>query len=144
LTYYASSVEQLQNEVLEACGTHADWPARVAAGIYAALDFAAANPEAARALAVEARTEVAGAEYLRMVERFSEVFATEVPPERRLAGAMDQALINAIAMVVGDRLRTGSTDRLSELGPELVHLALLPYLGFDEAKRWAETTERVA
>jgi hypothetical protein len=144
VTYYASSVEQLQTEVLEACGAHSDWPARVAAGIYAALDFAAANPEAARDLAVEARTEVAGAEYSRMVDTFTEVFATEVPRERQLAGAMDQALISAIAMVVGDHLRTESADRLNDLGPELVHLALLPYLGFDEAKRWAESTERVA
>ena len=39
-----------------------------------------------------------------------------------------------------DHLRSGSLDRLREIAPELVHLMLLPYLGFDEAKRWAEST----
>jgi hypothetical protein len=39
--------------------------------------------------------------------------------------------------LVGDHLRIGRVDRLLELRPDLVLLALLPYLGFSEAQRWA-------
>jgi hypothetical protein len=39
--------------------------------------------------------------------------------------------------LVGDHIRIGRLDRLAELRPELVLLTLLPYLGFSEARRWA-------
>jgi hypothetical protein len=39
--------------------------------------------------------------------------------------------------LVGDHLRIGRQDRLEELRPELVLLTLLPYLGFDEARKRA-------
>jgi hypothetical protein len=45
---FESAFAHLQVEALEACGRHQDWPEKVAAAIYAALDFAAANPTAAR------------------------------------------------------------------------------------------------
>ena len=136
---FSSNVEQLEITVLEACAHRGEWPEKVVAGISAALDFAAANPDAARILAIDARTSGSGSDYLRMVELFSHLFASEAPCQPRLAVAPEQALVGGIAMMVAKHLRSGHLDRLGQAAPELVYLALLPYLGFDEAKRWASS-----
>ena len=37
--------EELESAVLDACVARREWPAQVAAGIYAGVDFAIAHPE---------------------------------------------------------------------------------------------------
>ena len=88
---------------------------------------------------IETRTAEGEGDYLEMVDGFAEFIDGEVDSAQRSAGPTDEALVGAIASIVAYHLRSERLDRLEEPVPELVCLALLPYLGFDGAKGWADT-----
>jgi hypothetical protein len=126
--------------VLDACAGAAEdeWPAQIAAGIYAGVDFAITNPGVARALTLDAAAEAnCMPRYERVIGRLTGFIQIKAPAGTRLPASTDEALIAGIVGLVGDHIRIGRLDRLSELRPELVLLTLLPYLGFSEAQRWA-------
>ena len=75
-----------------------------------------------------------------MIGRLAGFIQICAPHGERLPPTTDQALMAGMVGLVGDHIRIGRFDRLEELRPELVLLALLPYLGFAEAKRWANQT----
>jgi hypothetical protein len=128
----------LETAVLDACAAEVEWPAQIAAGIYAGVDFAIANPAVARALTLDAAAEAdCMRRYERVVGRFAGFIQIKAPRDSRLPGSTDEALVAGIVGLVGDHIRIGRLDRLAELRPELVLLTLLPYLGFAEAQRWA-------
>lgn len=135
---YPLALANLETAVLEACAPETEWPAGIAAGIYAGIDYAIAHPEVAETLASEAAP---GADTLRRYEtvigRLAGFLRVKAPLSQRLPGATDEALVAGVVGLVGDHLRLGRHDRLAELRPELVLLTLLPYLGFAEAQRWA-------
>jgi hypothetical protein len=135
---YPLALVQLEAAMLDACAAEDEWPAQIAAGINAAIDYAIAHPEVAETLAAEAP---AGADTLRRYEavigRFAGFMRVRAPLDKRLPGSTDEALVAGVVGLVGDHLRIGRLDRLEELRPELVLLTLLPYLGFSEAQRWA-------
>jgi len=128
----------LETAVLEACASEDEWPAQIAAGICAGVDYAIAHPEVVDTLAVDAH---AGSKDLRRYEsvigRLAGFLRVNAPRENRLPGTTDEAVVAGMVGLVGDHLRIGRTDRLEELCPELVLLTLLPYLGFNEARKWA-------
>jgi len=125
--------------VLDACATESEWPAQVAAGVYAGVDFAIANPAVARALTIDAAVEAECiARYERVIGRLVGFIKVKAPARDRLPASTDEALVAGIVGLVGDHIRIGRVDRLAALRPELVLLTLLPYLGFTEAKRWAD------
>lgn len=132
------ALANLETAVLDACAAEREWPAQIAAGICAGVDYAIAHPEVVETLAVDAP---AGADTLRRYEsvigRLAGFLRVKAPKSERLPGATDEALVAGMVGLVGDHLRIGRTDRLAELRPELVLLTLLPYLGFSEAQRWA-------
>lgn len=135
---FPRALDDLETAVLEACSAEVEWPARVAAGVCAGVDFAIANPGIARDLAIDPASDVGYlSRYERVVGRLAGFIRVVAPSEARLPASTDEALIAGIVGVVGDHLRVGRLDRLAELRPELVLLALLPYLGFAEARRWA-------
>lgn len=140
MSEFSTSLEQLKVRVREACAGQDEWPARIAAGIQGAVEFCVSNPNAAEVLVID--TKVAGGEgdYLEMVDGFAQFIEEEVGPAERSAVPGDEALVGAIASIVAYHLRSERLDRLEEAVPELVCLALLPYLGFDDAKGWAEKT----
>jgi hypothetical protein len=132
------ALANLEAAVLDACGAEEEWPAQIAAGIYAGVDYAIAHPEVVEILAYDAP---AGADALRRYEsvigRLAGFLRVKAPKPNRLPGSTDEALVAGMVGLVGDHLRIGRTDRLEELRPELVLLTLLPYLGFREAQGWA-------
>jgi hypothetical protein len=131
-------VTALETAVLDACAREEEWPAQVAAGIYAGVDFAIANPSVVRELSLGAASEADCLEaYEQTIGRFVSFIQMKAPIEARLPGSTDEALVGGVVGLVGDHVRTGRLDRLAELRPELVLLTLLPYLGFAEAQRWA-------
>jgi hypothetical protein len=135
---FTSSFARLQGAVRDACRERVEWPEKIAAAIHAAVQFAAANPEATRTLTMESRVaRDEGRSYLEMIEYFSELLRLGIPEEVPLAASTEQALVGGIAAVVSDHTRSGRAHRLGDIAPELVYLTLLPYLGFAEAKRWA-------
>lgn len=132
------ALANLETAVLRACASKEEWPAQVAAGICAGVDYAIAHPEVVEALAQDAP---AGADTLQRYEsvigRLVGFLRVGAPKNTRLPGSTDEALVAGMVGLVGDHLRIGRQDRLEELRPELVLLTLLPYLGFSEAQRWA-------
>jgi len=135
---YPIALANLETAVLEACAREEEWPGRVAAGVYAGVDYAIAHPEVAETLAFDAAP---GIDSLRRYEivigRLAGFLRVRAPISQRLPGSTDEALVAGMVGLVGDHLRLGRLDRLAELRPDLVLLTLLPYLGFAEAQRWA-------
>ena len=132
------ALANLESAILDGCGNEDKWPASIAAGICAGIDYAIAHPEVAETLALDAPP---GSDTLRRYEsvvgRLVGFLRAKAPRETRLPGATDEALVAGLVGLVGDHLRIGRQDRLEELRPELVLLTLLPYLGFAEAQKWA-------
>lgn len=132
------ALANLETAVLDACAGESEWPAQIAAGICAGVDYAIAHPEVAETLASDAPP---GADtlsrYESVIGRLAGFLRVKAPSDTRLPGATDEALVAGMVGLVGDHLRIGRLDRLEELRPELVLLTLLPYLGFAEAQRWA-------
>jgi hypothetical protein len=132
----------LEDAVLGACRAGGEWPARIAAGIYAGVDFAILNPDVLDAISSDLDSEAERVDrYETVIRRFTGFLQAEAPIGRRLPGSTDAALIGGVVGLVGDHLRLGRADRLAELRPDLVLLVLLPYLGFAEAQSWANRVE---
>lgn len=134
-----TAVAELEAAILDACAGEVEWPARIAAGIYAGVDFAIARPQMVEIVSLDA-DPVRG--YEVMIGRFAGFLRVRAPIERRLPGTPDETLVAGIVGMVGDHIRLGRTDRLTELRADLVLLTLLPYLGFAEAQEWANRVEK--
>jgi hypothetical protein len=125
----------LQVAVAKSCADGGPWADRFADGIRAALAFAVANPIAARTLLDSRIADPESArDYRDLIDHFSTQLRDCVPPGGRLAPASDGALLASIAGVVSGYLHAGSVDALDKVAPHLVYLALLPYVGFHEAR----------
>src|SRR6185295_20102663 len=132
------ALANLESAVLDACAGETEWPAQIAAGIYAGVDFAIAHPEVADSLVDDDGSAVDNARrYESAIASFAGFIRVKAPRGQRLPGSTDEALVAGVVGLVGDHLRIGRVDRLLELRPDLVLLTLLPYLGFSEAQRWA-------
>lgn len=135
---FLGSVNSLEVAILDACAAPEDWPAQIAAAVYAGVDFVVDNPDAAQAL-----TAAAGSpgeyrsRYENLVGRLAGFLRVRAPHEQRLPVSTDEAVVAGVVGLVGDHVRIDRLDRLAELRPDLVLLTLLPYLGFTEAQRWA-------
>jgi hypothetical protein len=138
----SAELKILEEAVLGACSSQAEWPARIAAGVYAGVDFAIAHPEIVESFSSELDGEAERVtRYEAIIGRFTRYLQAQAPVGKRLPGSTDTALVGGIVGLVGDHLRLGRADRLAELRPDLVLLVLLPYLGFIEAKSWANRIE---
>lgn len=140
---FEAAFDELCQLVDAACAAETGWPNRAAAGIAAALGFAAAKPRAAQVLTSDAFSNgLYGAlRYRRMTTHFAAMLE-EGRTERSDGGAglpevTEEALLGGIAEVVAERLRAGREATLTTLSPELIELALMPYLGTDRARRVA-------
>ena len=127
---------ELRASLAAACRKRQEWPDKVAAGIYAALDFATSDPD--RALDLLARDgEKDGEAYRQTVDCLIRLLDEAVPGAASPAGG-SAGSVEGIAMIVSDHLRAERADGLGQIGPALVEFALQPYLGYVEAKRWAD------
>lgn len=136
---FSGAVARLQVAVLEACRKQEQWPAKIAAAVAAAIEFAAREPESVQLLAVDSlvRRPDGGQRYVRTIEHFAELLRAEAPADRRRPRTTEQALVGGIATTVADRMRYAAPEALRATVPELVEFVLLPYVGPAEAKRWA-------
>jgi hypothetical protein len=137
------ALANLETAVLEACAGEDQWPAQVAAGIYAGVDYAIAHPEVAETLAYDSTAEADSLRrYESVIGRLAGFLRAKAPSQERLPVATDETLMAGMVGLIGDHLRIGRLDRLEQLRPELVLLTLLPYLGFDQAQEWANRTAK--
>ena len=139
---FESAFAGLRMRVDSACAGQSDWPSGVAAGLAAALAFAANDPAAARILTTDALAagKAGFVGYERMISYFRErLFAgrEERPEAEGLPGETERALAGGVAMLVAQRLDLGKHAELPALAAEAAQFVLTPYLGIDEARRVA-------
>lgn len=139
---FSGAVGRLQVAVLESCRQQREWPARVAVAIGAAVDFAVSEPAEVRVLTIDALVQRpdGGRRYVRMIEHFAELLRSVTPPDRRRPASTELALIGGLATTIAHHLRLDTLTEMTETVSELVEFTLLPYLGHEEAGRWAEWT----
>lgn len=133
---------RFRERLLLACAAQAQWPFKVKVAIGATLDFAAAAPDQAQLLVLDARaSDLAVAR--RSMEARDNLAALLASGRRYREGCADlpslteQTLIAGLAGAISIRLLRGEAKHLPELAPQLVQFALLPYLGRAEAARVA-------
>ncbi len=98
---FLPSFADLKDHVAAACGREEAWEAQVVAGIQAVLEFAAADPQGAHALTIDARRHPAGEVDLEQetIVYFAGLLRQVVRVERRVAVSTEQALVESIATV---------------------------------------------
>jgi hypothetical protein len=131
----SSVLAKLETAVLDACAHEREWPAQVAAGIYAGIDYALAHPEIGGSLEEQWPYEV-------LTGRIAGFLEAKAPKDRDLPACTAEALAGGLVRVVGDHLVAGRHRRLTENRSDLVLLTLLPYLSYEEAQEWADRAER--
>jgi hypothetical protein len=138
---FTASFLEIQELVHTACKRGSRWEAKILAGVRAALEFAATEPDKARALTLGARRPAFGERYPEQVviSYFARELGAVTPRARRVALSSDESIVESIALLVRGHLLDGSEERLPDAAPDLVYLALVPYLGFVEARDWAES-----
>lgn len=139
---FEAAFARLQIRVETACAGESEWPDQVAAGVRAALRFAAADPASARALTSDALAagKEGYARYDRMLDHFGERLlpGRELHPEgERLPQIVEKAMTGGLATLVAQRLDLGRESELPALAAEAVQFVLTPYLGTEEARRLA-------
>lgn len=139
---FESALARLQIRVETACASEVGWPARVSAGISAALGFAAADPAGAQVLTNEAMAggRAGFARYDRMIEHFAAALRpgrAERPEGEWLPEITEKTMVGGVAMLVAQRLNFDRHAELPAIAPEAIQFVLTPYLGAAEAKRVA-------
>jgi hypothetical protein len=131
-------LERLERAVLAVCDPQLPWPAGVAAGIRAALQFADAAPVAAGVLTVHAtgRRLDGAAAFAAMVDRFADLLLLGAPPTRR-PDSISRNVVARIARQMILHLENRPDRPMTEIAPDLINFALTPFLDFAEAKRWS-------
>lgn len=140
---FAAAYEMIETHVLDsmlaAPGASEPWPDRVRARLAALLDVLSRDAAVARCFLIEplaAGGEVA-TRYREAMQLLAATLRPEPPPSQLDMEVRDQALIGGIATLIVRRLNSDGPHRLPELLPDLVELALAPYVGREEAKRQA-------
>jgi hypothetical protein len=142
---FSASFHELQQAVLDSCRRQVRWEAKVVAGIDATLEFAATSPSKAIALTVNARRPAFGDRNPEQVvlAHFAGLLDEVTPAERPLPVSTDRSIVESIAAVIRGHLLAGTEAQLPDVAPDLVYLALLPYLGLEGTKRWVQSAESV-
>ncbi|HSR95177.1 MAG TPA: TetR/AcrR family transcriptional regulator [Solirubrobacterales bacterium] len=140
---FGAAYEMVEAHVLDsmlaAPGAQQPWPDRVRARLAALLDVLGRDSAVSRCFLIEplaAGGEVA-TRYREAMQLLAATLRPEPAPSELDMEVRDQALIGGIATLIVRRLNSGGAQRLPELLPDLVELALAPYLGREEAKRQA-------
>jgi hypothetical protein len=138
---FEPSFAALKVAVGRACAPEAEWEARVVAGIRSVIEFALGDLAAARALTVCAgalaseEIDLEGELLAYFEERLEEV----APGEMLFPISSAGSIVETTAILIRGHLLAGTAEKLPALGPELVYLTLMPYLGLGGARRWAAT-----
>jgi AcrR family transcriptional regulator len=132
----ASFVAELEDAVAQARSQSDSWTEEVRAAIAAILELAAAKPDFARLAFVES-----GAVDPALVEHYRLALAAALqyrPPPAGETPEFDAAALAAFGraqMLIVDQITAGRSAQLPELLPDLLFVALLPFVGQEEALR---------
>jgi AcrR family transcriptional regulator len=151
--HFAGKVDVLAALQQEACealclrmesawSSSSDWPRQVDAGVAAALDLAAGDPQlVAVLLPTSLLIEPALAERVWLLndllaERLR-AGRLEYPQAGQPPAETEQVLIGGVQALIAAQLRSGRADDLPSMRPAITQTILLPYLGSELAQRFA-------
>lgn len=140
LAAYDMIDDHVRGSMLAAGEPGAPWPEQVRARLAALLEVLSHDLAVARFYLTEPLTaggEIA-ARYRDAMQLLAETIRPPESPSEMNLEVRDQVLMGGIATLIARRLNAGEPDRLGELLPDLVELALAPYLGRAEARRVAQ------
>lgn len=141
LSAYESACSRLFSRIDRSCAAEQSWPARVRSAIGAALALFAADPQLARTLVFQADAEGAEAQahHQATLARLAEMLrqGREEAESPLLPDQIEESLVGGLLFLVGRPLRDGEAARLQTLAPDLTEFLLTPYLGREEAERFA-------
>ncbi len=137
------ALDELRQVLRDSCRGESRWEARVVSAIGAMLSFCAGQPLRARALASNSDSPGPGSHNPErvLVALLAGELSIVAPSARRAPVASDESVIAAMAAIVRDRLFSGDRERVLACAPDLVCLALLPYLEFSQMVAWAESAD---
>lgn len=139
LAAYEMVDDHVRGAMLAAGEPASPWPEQMRARLAALLDVLSRDLAVARFYLTEplaAGGEIA-ARYREAMQLLAETIRPAAGPAEANVEVRDQVLMGGIATLISRRLKTGEPAGLSELLPDLTELALAPYLGRDEARRFA-------
>lgn len=130
----------LLHGVSEAYERPGPWPRRIRAGLAELLRLLAAEPAFARMCIVEVlaagpRAQQRRDDTMRRFTVFFDAGLRELPPAITAPSLVAESVVGAIYEIVYARIRRGETDTLPEILDDLVYVALVPFLGREQAAR---------
>ena len=145
LQAYDALLEDLDRSVAAHTRSEMSWPQRVRAALLALLTWLAVNPDGARVGLIEVAS--AGPEalerYDHAVRRFVPILDAgreESPYAHQLSDHLSEAVAGGIAQVLQLRLISDEASALPDCLDDLLHFALVPYIGHAAAERIASQT----
>jgi AcrR family transcriptional regulator len=134
---------RLWREVSIAREAQPDWPSEVRAGIEVSLTLLSEASALARVFAIEAPAvagPAASERQFAVFEKYAEVLREgrdRYPVARGLPALTERVLIGGIASIVFTHLLAEEPEAIAALGPGITEVLLGPYLGLEEARRFA-------
>jgi AcrR family transcriptional regulator len=123
-----------------------DWPRGTAAGLYTLIDYLASEPAHAHLSLVD--TFAASPDAIEIRDRTLESFAAYLgrgyefaPKSRKVPAITAEAVTGGIWQIFHDYIDTGRIEELPRLAPQIVYLALVPFLGSRAAAKAARRRE---
>jgi len=138
LAAFDRAVEDARARLAEAVPAEAAWPDQIRDGLRALLALVVEHPNRARMCLVEAPVDgpALRARYEEMLDgaapKLREGRAFD-PSAGALAESLEEATIGGIAFLLHQRLQAGGGEGIEEMLPQLLDIALSPYLGPREA-----------
>jgi hypothetical protein len=134
------SLHELRQALRASSSRETRWEAKVVAAIKAMLTFCSSQPVRARAMASNSPSGSGDQSPERALVAFLACELSMVAPNgSRAPIASDESVIATMAAIVRDRLFSGNREEVLACAPDLVCLALLPYLEFSQMADWAES-----
>jgi len=115
------------------------WPEQVRSRLAVLLEILARDRAVARFYLTEplAAGGDLAARYRDAMQLLAETIRPQAGPSQMDVEVRDQVLMGGIATLISRRLKAGDSERLVDLLPDLTELALAPYIGREEARRFA-------
>ena len=137
-------VGHIQELAAEASAPSDDWAERAVAAARAVLRFFAAEPELARLCLVESQAAgpVVAARFhetVREVVPYLEQGRGERPEAQNLPPTTEDSTLGALVLLASRKVAAGETEQLEDLLPEFAEFILAPYVGAEDAARFAHS-----
>lgn len=140
-------VDHLGGLIRSAADPEPDWPHRVVAGLRAALQFFAFEPDLARLCLVESVNAgpAVATRFQAAVSAGANALAqgrSERSQPRPLPDSTEESLVGALVSMAGRSVAFGKPEGLVDLLPDFVEFVLMPYFGPEDAHRLALESSR--